>query len=167
VLRADLDWKECWLLRAMYRWLKQVGFPFAQESVEAALAAQPDAARMLVEIFRAASTPPRGPRRRQTAPRPSWAAARRRREPGRGPHPLAPAAVLDAMLRTNFFQPKDYLAFKLDSALAGEMPRRAPGARSSSIRRAWKAAICAAARWRAAASAGPTGGRISAPRSSA
>jgi glutamate dehydrogenase len=51
VLRADIEWKDCWLLRAMYRWLKQVGFPFAQESVEAALAANPDAARILVDLF--------------------------------------------------------------------------------------------------------------------
>ena len=34
-------WRECWLLRAMFRWLKQVGFAFAQDSVEAALAAHP------------------------------------------------------------------------------------------------------------------------------
>ena len=51
VLRAGLDWRECWLLRAMFRWAKQVGFPFAQASVEAALAAHPEAARLLVEIF--------------------------------------------------------------------------------------------------------------------
>ncbi len=44
---------------------------------------------------------------------------------------------------------------------------RARSTRSSSIRRGWKASICASARWRAAASAGPTGRRISAPRCSA
>jgi glutamate dehydrogenase len=51
VLRAGLSWKDCWLLRAMYRWMKQVGFPFAQDSVEAALANNPRAAWLLVEIF--------------------------------------------------------------------------------------------------------------------
>ena len=50
VLRAGLSWKECWLLRAMYRWLKQVGFPFAQTSVQDALAAHPDAARILLDL---------------------------------------------------------------------------------------------------------------------
>ncbi len=43
--------------------------------------------------------------------------------------------------------------------------RRGRWSRSSSTARAWKASICAAGRSRAAASAGPTGARISAPRS--
>ena len=46
-------------------------------------------------------------------------------------------------------------------------PSRCRGARSGSIRRASRASICAPARSRAAACAGPTGATISAPRSSA
>ncbi len=45
--------------------------------------------------------------------------------------------------------------------------RRGRSARSSSTARGSKASICASARWRAAASAGPTGRTISAPRCSA
>ena len=41
---------------------------------------------------------------------------------------------------------------------------RGRSTKSSSIRRASKACTCASARWRAAASAGPTGRRISAPK---
>ena len=33
VLRAGLDWRQCWLLRAMYRWMKQVGFAFSHAVV--------------------------------------------------------------------------------------------------------------------------------------
>ena len=44
---------------------------------------------------------------------------------------------------------------------------RARASRSSSTRRAPRACTCAAARWRAAGSAGPTGARTSAPRCSA
>jgi glutamate dehydrogenase len=70
VLRAGLSWRECWLLRAMYRWLKQVGLPFAQESVSAALAAQPEAARLLVRTSSTPASPQaRSATRRSCSPR--------------------------------------------------------------------------------------------------
>ncbi|WP_270938383.1 NAD-glutamate dehydrogenase, partial [Falsiroseomonas oryzae] len=126
VLRADLDWKECWLLRAMYRWLKQVGFPFAQESVEAALAANPDAARILIDLFHARFAPDAADRD-ETKLDADW---RQLLDGVSNPdHDRILSrlrVVLDAMLRTNFFQPKDYLAFKLDSARAGDMPLPRP-----------------------------------------
>ncbi len=55
------------------------------------------------------------------------------------------------------------------SPAAGSTACRCPSrsTRSWSIRRGWRPCICGSARWRAAASAGPTGRRISAPRSSA
>ena len=135
VLRAGLDWRECWLLRAMYRWLKQVGFPFAQESVAAALATQPQAARLLADIFRARFKP--GAAREEAA---REKAAREQAaldaawttlldtvaDPDTDRILQRMRRVLDAMLRTNFFQEKPYLAFKLDSALAGDMPEPRP-----------------------------------------
>ena len=169
VLRAGLDWRECWLLRAMFRWLKQVGFAFAQESVEAALAAHPAAARLLVDLFQARFDPdrPRGDGGRAgcgLATRAGW----RWKRPGRGPHPVPPASgagcALLAVPTTSRASPTSSL--KIDSARRATCRCRGPGGRSSCIRRAWKACICAPAPWRAAASAGPTGGRISAPRSS-
>ena len=128
VLRAGLDWRECWLLRAMYRWLKQVGFAFAQESVQAALAAQPRAARILVDLFRARFDP--------AAPRDDGRDAALLAEwttlldgiasPDEDRILSRMMTLLDAMLRTNFFQAKDYLAFKVDSARAGDMPAPRP-----------------------------------------
>ncbi len=126
VLRADLDWKACWLLRAMYRWLKQVGFAFAQESVEAALAAQPEAARILVDLFETRFAPDRADRDEAKLD----AAWRTLIEAVQNPDEDRILArlrtLLDAMLRTNYFQPKEYLAFKLDSARAGDMPAPRP-----------------------------------------
>ncbi|MBU8536948.1 NAD-glutamate dehydrogenase [Falsiroseomonas tokyonensis] len=126
VLRAGLTWQQSWLLRAMYRWLKQVGFSFAQESVEDALAAHPDAARLLVDLFATRFDPAREDRDEGglvanwsmlldgiANPDEDRILSRLRR-------------LLDAMLRTNFYQSKPYLAFKVDSALAGDMPLPRP-----------------------------------------
>ena len=96
-------------------------------------------------------------------------------EPRRGPHPAQlPAPSCGAMLRTNHFQPaadgrpKPYLSFKLDPSRDPDPARcRARASRSSSTRRASRACTCAAAASPAAACAGRTGARTSAPRSSA
>ncbi|WP_237217042.1 NAD-glutamate dehydrogenase domain-containing protein, partial [Falsiroseomonas oryziterrae] len=126
VLRAGLTWRECWLLRAMFRWLKQVGFGFAQESVETALAAHPDAARLLVMLFDARFDP-QGDRATETSLDAQWRALLDGvANPDEDRILSRLRTLLDAMLRTNFFQRKDYLAFKLDSARAGEMPLPRP-----------------------------------------
>ncbi|MBR0652768.1 NAD-glutamate dehydrogenase, partial [Roseomonas terrae] len=126
VLRAGLDWRECWLLRAMFRWAKQVGFAFAQASVEAALAAQPEAARLLIDIFRRRFDPAAADRDTAAAET-AWTALLDGVENPDEDRILTRLRVaLDAMLRTNFFQDKDTIAFKLDSALAGDMPLPRP-----------------------------------------
>ena len=128
VLRAGLDWRECWLLRAMYRWLKQVGFGFAQESVQAALVAHPEAARILIDVFLARFNPnhARDPDR-EAGLRSAWSELLDGiASPDEDRILSRMMTLLDAMLRTNFFQDKDYLAFKVDSALAGEMPAPRP-----------------------------------------
>jgi glutamate dehydrogenase len=126
VLRAGIEWKECWLLRAMYRWLKQVGFPFAQPSVEEALAAHPEAARLLIALFNTRFDPD-ATERDETALDAAWRSALDAVDSPDCDRILTRMrVVLDAMLRTNFFQPRDYIAFKLDSAAAGEMPLPRP-----------------------------------------
>ena len=82
--------------------------------------------------------------------------------------------LVEAAIRTNFFQlgagraaaPDDRVQVRL-RARSRACRCRGRSTRSSSIRRASKACTCASARSRAAACAGPTGRRISAPRSSA
>ncbi len=51
VIRAGLDWRQVVLLRALTKYLRQVGVPFSQEYMEKALNAQPRIARALVELF--------------------------------------------------------------------------------------------------------------------
>ncbi|MGG5886835.1 NAD-glutamate dehydrogenase domain-containing protein [Falsiroseomonas sp. HC035] len=126
VLRAGLDWRECWLLRAMFRWLKQVGFGFAQDSVQDALAAQPDAVRVLLALFRRRFDPAVADRT-EAALEAEWKAALDNvANPDEDRILSRLRLLLDAMLRTNFYEQKPYLAFKVDSARAGDMPLPRP-----------------------------------------
>ena len=126
VLRAGLTWRECWLLRAMYRWLKQVGFAFSQTSVEATLAEHPAAARTLVDLFHARFAPGRE-NRDQAALDAAWAALLDGvANPDEDRILVRMMTLLRAVLRTNFYADQPYLALKVDSAVAGDMPLPRP-----------------------------------------
>ncbi|UPG72724.1 NAD-glutamate dehydrogenase [Roseomonas gilardii subsp. gilardii] len=128
VLRAGLDWRESWLLRAMFRWLKQVGFAFSQEAVTGALAAQPEAARLLVDLFNTRFDPAR-PRDEaaEAALVQRWdALLEANADPDADRIFTRLRRLLDAVLRTNYFQGRDRLVLKIDSAAAGEMPLPRP-----------------------------------------
>jgi glutamate dehydrogenase len=128
VARAGLAWREAWMLRALFRWLKQVGFAFAQGSVEAALAAEPRAARLLVDLFQCRFDPA-APRdtARESAIEAEWSTLMEGIEDPDADRILSRLrTVLDAVLRTNFHQNKPYLSLKIDSAAAGEMPAPRP-----------------------------------------
>jgi len=126
VLRAGLDWKECWLLRAMYRWMKQAGFPFAQASVEEALANNPRAARLLLDLFHRRFSPEAADRDDASLLAEWDALLEGVANPDEDRILARYRTVLDAILRTNFYAAKDHLAFKLDSAAAGDMPEPRP-----------------------------------------
>jgi glutamate dehydrogenase len=126
VLLAGLTWREAWLLRAMARWLKQVGFALSPEAIAAALAAEPEAARLLIAIF-AARFDPDAASRETDALDAAWSALSERvADPDTDRILLRLRRLLDAVLRTNFYQNKDVLSFKIDSAAAGEMPLPRP-----------------------------------------
>ena len=57
VLRASLPADEVAVLRAYARYCRQIGFALSQATIEAALAAQPRVARMLVQLFKLRLSP--------------------------------------------------------------------------------------------------------------
>jgi glutamate dehydrogenase len=125
VLRAGLSWRECWLLRAMYRWLKQVGCPSRRKAWPPRSPPEPEAARLLARLFHARFAPEA--ERDETELAAAWKAMLETvADPDSDRILSRMKRLLDAMLRTNFFQAKPYLAFKLDSARAGEMPAPRP-----------------------------------------
>jgi len=126
VLRAGLTWRECWLLRSLYRWLKQVGFAFSQASVEAALAAHPAAARILIDLFHVRFAPGR-PDRSEAGLDSAWAALLDGvANPDEDRILARLMTLLRAVLRSNFHRDAPYLALKIDSAEAGDMPLPRP-----------------------------------------
>ncbi|HSK14961.1 MAG TPA: NAD-glutamate dehydrogenase [Gaiellaceae bacterium] len=135
VLRAGLDWREIAMLRALARYLRQVGTTFSQSYMEETLAGNAPIARDLVELFRVRFDPARDGDREAEAG--SLAAAIEEE--------IDAVASLDedrilrsfltlirATLRTNYFQrdaegrPKPYLSFKLDPALVPDLPPPRP-----------------------------------------
>ncbi|MBP0444581.1 NAD-glutamate dehydrogenase [Roseomonas sp. SSH11] len=128
VLRAGITWREAWLLRALFRWCKQVGFAFPQPAVEAALAANPDAARILVALFNARFDPAATEREAAEARAlADWSALIEGVADPDTDRILSRLRIaLDGVLRTNYFQGKDYLSLKFESARAGDMPDPRP-----------------------------------------
>ena len=129
VLHCGLTWREAWLLRAMFRWCRQVRSPFSQAAVENALSANPQATRALISLFNHRFDPAR----LQTQS-PDTDVVRaffllldqvtdadddrilRRFE-----------TLLASVVRTNFYcASSPVIALKLDSASAGDMPLPRP-----------------------------------------
>jgi glutamate dehydrogenase len=133
LLRAGLTWREITILRAVAKYLRQAGTTFSDVYVMAALVGHPQLARMFVELFRARFEPDAA----------DVATAERVGEQ------IAQAidavesldedrilrnflAVIQAMLRTNYFQrlpsgePKLYLSFKLDPSQLPMLPLPRP-----------------------------------------
>ena len=124
VLTAGLDWRRVVILRTLVRYLRQVG-TFSLDYLEEALVANPDIARLLIELFEARFDP--------DAPGEAEARAARTQELAdditRALDEVASldqdrilrslAAVVQATLRTNFYQqdaegrPKAWVSLKL------------------------------------------------------
>ncbi|NQD37258.1 NAD-glutamate dehydrogenase [Permianibacter sp. IMCC34836] len=133
VLTAGLNWREVSVLRAFAKYFWQIGFTFSQSSIEQTLAAYPQIARKIVEWFNARFEPGKANEKKAHALLDEIKAER------------AKVATLDqdrivsryldvinATLRTNFFQPgkdgeaKAYISFKLKPAKIPDIPKPVP-----------------------------------------
>ncbi|WP_342760777.1 NAD-glutamate dehydrogenase [Azospirillum thermophilum] len=140
ILRAGLDARAVTVLRAYAKYLRQARFAYAQDTVEATLAAHPRTTRLIVRLFHARFAPNRGDVAGEDVAGGDEAALL-----------AAIDAALDAVgnldedrilrrfvnlvratLRTNAFQrgpdgqPKPYLSLKLDSRAVEELPLPRP-----------------------------------------
>ncbi len=135
VLAACLDWRQVVVLRAICKYLLQTRAPFSQSYMAHTLASNPRIAALLVQLFLARFDP---------APRHD-AIKSSEKLTGRIEQALEAVtnldqdrilrrylAVIQAMLRTNYFQcdeqdePKGYLSFKLDPASVPDLPLPLP-----------------------------------------
>lgn len=133
VLRADLDWREVNILRAYWRYLKQVGAAFSQHYVEECLGNHPRIAHTLIRLFHARLAPLNG-----------GDAALLQNElqdmlndvPSLDDDRILSSfiALILATTRTNYYQrnghglPKPWLSFKFDPARIPGLPEPRPWA---------------------------------------
>jgi glutamate dehydrogenase len=135
VIGAGLAWRDITILRAIGKFLRQAAMTFSLAYMQQALAKNPELADLLVELFHARNKPDvSGDRAGRVAD------IERRIEAGLKEVPSLDddrilrrfKNVMDAVLRTNFFQPgihgsgRPALAFKLDSAKLDELPAPRP-----------------------------------------
>ena len=129
-LLAGLNWKEIGLLRAYYRYLKQIRLRYSERYIIEALANNPDLVVSIVGFFHARFDPA------ATGTRNLQATIHRQLEQvatldeDRIIHALLD--VINATLRTNYYQSdqsgdsKPYLSLKLDSCAIPRIPEPAP-----------------------------------------
>ncbi|MGD2076395.1 MAG: NAD-glutamate dehydrogenase [Gammaproteobacteria bacterium] len=122
VLKARLDWRQVGLIQAYARYLRQTGLTFSQAYMEEAVAANPEIAAMLVELFELRFNP----RRLKQAAQQATRLVARLHEALDAVESLDQDRILrgffslvQATLRTNWYQrnadglPKNYVALKL------------------------------------------------------
>ena len=171
ILSAGLSWRHVELLRTLRNHLLQIRTHWNAETVNGVLVRNSAAAGALYRAF-AVRFDPRCPASvRPRSPRPT-PGSRRRCD---GIRSLAEDEVLRAFanlvraaVRTNVYQrpQRPVFSIKVDSRRSRRWRRRGRCSRSTSTRAGSRASTCAAARWRAAASAGAIATTTSAPRSS-
>ncbi len=135
VLLADLNWREVVILRMIGKYLRQARLPYSEATIQATLAAHPDVARQLVELFISRHDP--------AAKKDSAKACARIEkqivEYLRGVKLLDHDRVLrrylnviQNTLRTNYFQKaadgsvKEYVSIKLNSKALDDLPLPRP-----------------------------------------
>jgi hypothetical protein len=174
VLRTHLDSGAITVLRAYTRYFKQLGFAFSQAYIENALHRNAALAEDICALFDARFDPglavdrvaaqngikaridTRLARWRAWTMTASCASSMQRCSPPHAPTAGRPMRVV---------RPSPAWRSSSSRARCPASPSPSRCSRSGCIRPAWKVCTCAAARWRGAACAGPTGARTSAPRS--
>ncbi|MCL6537034.1 MAG: NAD-glutamate dehydrogenase [Acidothermus sp.] len=133
VLRAGLSWRQVVILRAYSKYLRQTGFRFSQDYVEAALCRNPRAAASLVAFFEKRFDPDEADRARSQDTVLHLVRRELDEVTSLDDDRILRAflAAIQATLRTNHWQlrddrPKPYLAFKFAGDQLDLLPRPRP-----------------------------------------
>ncbi len=121
VLRAGLAWREIAVLRSYAKYLRQAGLPFSQEYMESALVAYPAIARGLIALFYERFDPARPAGHTDlTAEFEKVATLDEDRILRRFLN------AVTSTLRTNYWQEKEWISFKIDSRAIDDLPAPRP-----------------------------------------
>ncbi len=136
LLNAGIGWREVAMLRAVSRYLRQVGTPYSQGFIAEALNAHPELAGALVSLFRVRFDPDLSDRERDGEIRSVSAGINELLEDVESLNDDTIIRrfrnVIDATVRTNFFQvggdgrPVETFVFKILSEMVTGMPKPRP-----------------------------------------
>ncbi len=130
VIGAGLAWRDVTILRAAGKFLRQAAMTFSLAYMQQALVRNPDVARLLAELFYRRNDPALGGEREAAVlETESRIEAALKEVPSLDDDRIIRRFknVMDAVLRTNFFQPdRPALAMKFDSARLDELPAPRP-----------------------------------------
>jgi glutamate dehydrogenase len=135
ILGAQLTWREAAILRAYTKYLRQLGFTFSQNYVEATLAKYTDIAKSMVMLFKLYFDPTQAATiKEQTAELHTELQKKLEAVTNLDEDRILRRLleVINATLRTNYFQqdkdgqPKTWLAIKLDPKRITDMPLPRP-----------------------------------------
>ena len=132
VLRAGLGWREITVLRAIAKYMRQTGTTFSDHYVEQAVCAHPEIAHKLVELFRRRFDPAHAERDIRSLVSDIEHAIDAVESLDQDQILRSFLRVIQAMLRTNWFQtadggePKPYVSFKLEPSKLSWLPLPRP-----------------------------------------
>ena len=134
VLLAGLTARQVEVLRAYSRYLRQIGFPFSQQYIEATLARHATIAAQLVHLFIARFTPGDADSQEQAGRQRAGVLDALDAVPSLDDDRTLRAllALIDATVRTNAFQPgpnagyRQVIAFKFDTSKVPDLPLPRP-----------------------------------------
>ncbi len=134
VVSAGMTWREIVVLRAFSKYLRQAAIPFSETYMMETLAKNGDIARDIISLFEERFEPRTGDEKRKDARLHKRIVAALDAVQNLDEDRILRRFLnlVDAMLRTNFYQPdadgthKSYVSFKFDSSAVDELPLPRP-----------------------------------------
>jgi glutamate dehydrogenase len=135
ILFSGMPWRDVIILRTYVRYIRQTKIPFSLPYMEQALTDYPEIAKLLVDLFHAQFDPALGEKSRTLVPAIHTAITQSLANVSSIDQDRVLrniAALIDATLRTNFYQHdkdgqlKSYFSIKLDSSRVPEIPEPRP-----------------------------------------
>lgn len=136
VLRAGLDWRECQMVRAYCKYMRQITIPFSQDYIEETVVKNPDITKMIADLFSTRFDPKL---ERSMSEKSSYEIYEKILEeldkvenPDEDRILRQYANLVMSTLRTNYYQRqedgdfKPYLTFKFDCSNIEAMPKPKP-----------------------------------------
>ena len=134
IMRANLDWRECQLIRAYAKYIRQLQVAFSLPYMEETLANYPSLCRLMIELFSGLFSPDYREDRNKARQEILYNIKSSLKNVNRLEEEIILNSFVNAInctLRTNYYQlhkgkPKTYLSFKIDCKKINDMPLPRP-----------------------------------------